>query len=205
MPPKVKKPPMPMPTPKAKVPKKDSTTEFVDNHLGGTFQGMSLTDSDSYGVNVTSGFLLYYYVQGNKNILEAEICFGGYVSGEDAVKTEVSDDGMNLYVTKGIHKSFADPKRRQAQLGRNYHKDNVRMVAALNTLQKVMQNEKSDGQGFIFGKPQVIPLPFKVLPGILKKKFYNHPIYTLQDRLGRQHVQFHSFYTLILESAERRA
>lgn len=198
MPPKAKKPPMSTP----KVPKKHSTTEFVDNHLGGTFQGMSLTPS--YTVDSYTGYQLTQYVQGNKNILEVEICFGTYIRGEDGVKIEVSDDEMNLHVTKAMHKSFADRKRRQIQLGRKYHIDDVRMVAAENTLQKIKQNEESDGQGYFFGKPQVIPLPFKVLPDILKKKFHHHPIYTHQDRLGRQHIQFHSWYTLILESAERR-
>lgn len=118
--PKVNKPPMP---PGPKVSKNESATSYVDDHLGGSFRGMSLNRTPSYSLDTIRPYQMKTYVQDNKNRIDVEVHLGGYVGNdnEDGIKTDVVDNGMSLSVNIGTIKAFADPKRHQAQLGVNFH------------------------------------------------------------------------------------
>jgi len=110
MTPKVNKPPMP---PGPKVSKNESATSYVDDHLGGSFQGMSLNRTPSYSLDTIRPYQMKTYVQDNKNRIDVEVHLGGYVGNdnEDGIKTNVVDNGMSLSVNIGTVKAFADPKR----------------------------------------------------------------------------------------------
>jgi len=150
MTPKVNKPPMP---PGPKVSKNESATSYVDDHLGGSFQGMSLNRTPSYSLDTIRPYQMKTYVQDNKNRIDVEVHLNGYVDDEDGIKTEVVDNGKSLSVSIGTIEAFTDPKRHQAQLGGNIHLNDVRHIATENTLQKLRQDEKLDSNGYYWGKP----------------------------------------------------
>lgn len=145
-------------------------------------------------------FKISTYPRDDRNLVEVELQLGGFVRDESAIQAVVAEDGNSLNATVGSHKHFANEARMGKQLGPNFHEDDVRYNAYRDGVQKVRRDDKEKLKGkYYFDEPQEIALPMPCLRTIVKKKLHHHPTSTYDGQ-----DQFMTWYTLVLEGAERR-